>query len=83
MGLAAVFFHEDGVYHAQRCEGPDAESLAAGWRDLAVAASVPLLICQASVQRRLESGAFDEAFEQAGLARMLDLAIEADRVVRL
>jgi len=91
--ITAVFFREDGIYNALDAAATDAGTpdLNQGWRDLAAQGGVRLLLCSASCQRRLPAG-FDlpdsqqpdfrkVGFQQSGLADMLELLQQADRVV--
>jgi len=87
--VPAVFFHEDGVYHAQA--GSSTESgvpdLAAEWYGISQRSPVRLLLCPASSSRRLSEdirgGLHAIGFEEAGLVQLLEIADQADRVVTL
>ena len=54
--LSAVFFREDGVYHALPGRAADSGTpcLAGAWLTLAQEHAVPLLLCSSDAQRRLE-----------------------------
>lgn len=80
--VAAVFFRGDGVYAALRGAASDAgaANLHDAWVDLGEKHSTRLLLCQSSLQRRLEDRA-EAPFQVAGLAEMVDLSLECDRVV--
>jgi sulfur relay (sulfurtransferase) complex TusBCD TusD component (DsrE family) len=80
--IAAVYFREEGVYHAVpgRITDSDTPALREAWLTLATQHELPLLLCSSAAQRRLEdcpSGGFREA----GLAVVLDLMRSCDRVV--
>jgi tRNA 2-thiouridine synthesizing protein D len=84
--VPAVFFHDDGVYNALPGTLSD-DGLAspqAGWRSLAAEFGLDLLLCPAAAGRRLpESASGDLApFREEGLARLVELLYESDRVVR-
>jgi tRNA 2-thiouridine synthesizing protein D len=83
MDVLAVFFREDGVYNAMPGTVTDmgAPELAEAWKDLAARQASRLLLCSASSLRRLPAGGHDPAFEITGLADMLELTQQADRVV--
>jgi tRNA 2-thiouridine synthesizing protein D len=83
LDVLAVFFREDGVYNSLPNTSADAGSpeLAEAWKDLAARHASRLLLCSASSLRRLPSGSPDPAFEITGLAEMLELTQQADRVV--
>jgi len=91
--ITAVFFREDGVYNALDTAATDAGTpdLNHAWRDLAAQSGVRLLLCSSSCQRRLPV-VFDRSdsqqtdfrkagFQQSGLAEMLALLQQTDRVV--
>jgi sulfur relay protein TusD/DsrE len=82
MSLSAVFFREDGVYHALSGRATDAGTpeLSNAWCALAQQSSAELLLCSASSQRRLAE-APGSGFREAGLAEMLELMTVSDRVV--
>lgn len=80
--IAAVYFREEGVYHAVPGRSTDSgtPALRDAWLALATLHGLPLLLCSSAAQRRLEdcpSGGFREA----GLAEVLDLMRSCDRVV--
>jgi sulfur relay protein TusD/DsrE len=81
--IIAVFFREDGVYNALADTIADAGTpeLAAAWQETAANSGIRLLLCSASSQRRLPAGSHAPGFEQTGLAEMLELIQQADRVV--
>jgi len=76
--LAAVYFREEGVYHALQGEAdagtPD---LRQAWLDLAREHRVPLLLCSSAVARRFE-GTDTKGFRTAGLAEVLELMVSCD-----
>jgi sulfur relay (sulfurtransferase) complex TusBCD TusD component (DsrE family) len=80
--LAAVYFRGEGVYHAMRGRAADAGTpdLTEAWLEWSGRHDVPLLLCSADSQRRLdyvESGGFREA----GLSEVFELMAGCDRVV--
>jgi sulfur relay (sulfurtransferase) complex TusBCD TusD component (DsrE family) len=80
--IAAVYFREEGVYHAVpgRITDSGTPALRDAWLALAALHGLPLLLCSSAAQRRLDdcpSGGFREA----GLAEVLDLMRSCDRVV--
>lgn len=80
--LAAIYFREDGVYHALPAAAGDAGTpdLCKAWQELSRECSVPLLLCSSATQRRLE-GRPAGLFREAGLAEALELLAGCDRVV--
>jgi tRNA 2-thiouridine synthesizing protein D len=80
--LAAVYFREEGVYHAAAGRSADAGTpcLTSAWRSLSLEWSVPLVLCLSAAQRRLEADAA-EGFREAGLGEMVELMASCDRVV--
>jgi sulfur relay protein TusD/DsrE len=83
MKMTAVFFREDGVYHSLDGTTADAGTpeLTSSWREFAARNSVRLLLCSASAQRRLPAGPPAPGFLTTGLAEMLELMQQSDRVV--
>lgn len=81
--IVAVFFREDGVYTALAGTVADAGTpeLSAAWRELAALSGARLLLCSASSQRRLPAGSETPGFQQTGLADMLELMQQSDRVI--
>lgn len=81
--ISAVFFREDGVYHALANTNADAGTaeLTSGWREFAARSGARLLLCSASSQRRLPATTAAPEFPQTGLAEMLELMQQADRLV--
>ena len=80
--LQAVFFREEGVYNAisgTLADGGLPEA-AQAWSDVAEQAGTALLLCQSSVQRRLETTP-GEPFRETGLVAFLDQLESCDRVV--
>ncbi len=83
-----IFFHEDGVYHAQAGSTNEAgvADLTSAWHHLAVSQDFPLLVCQASARRRFPGDsqvlADLNGFSEAGLAQFLEHCAAADRVVK-
>lgn len=80
--LEAVFFREEGVYHALagRAEDAGATRLSAAWKALAARAGFPLLLCSSAAQRRLDQSP-GEGFREAGLGEVLAAMTDCDRVV--
>ena len=79
--LAAVYFREEGVYHAL-AGAADAGTplLRDAWLALSRDCAVPLLLCSSAVARRLETAPCD-GFRTAGLAEVLELMAGCDRQV--
>jgi sulfur relay protein TusD/DsrE len=82
VGVAAVYFRDEGVYHALPTEAADAGApdLHGEWLALSRRAGFPLLLCTSAVQRRL-SGKVQDGFRTAGLAEALQLMATSDRLV--
>lgn len=82
IGVTAVYFRGEGVYHSISGEGADAGApdLRAGWLALSRGCGFPLLLCSSAVQRRLPEGP-EEGFRTAGLAEVLQMLATSDRVV--
>ncbi len=81
--IAAVFFREDGVYNALAGTLADAGTpeLSAAWLEVAARSGARLLLCSASSQRRLPANIDTAGFEQTGLADMLELVHQSERVI--
>lgn len=81
--VSAVFFREDGVYHAIPSTVADAGTpeLAGSWQEFAEHSGARLLLCSASSQRRLPEGKGGSVFQPTGLAEMLELMQQSDRLV--
>ena len=82
MTVTAVFFREDGVFQAIGGTVSDAGTppLAEAWPEFADSCGARLLVCRSSGLRNLRaipSGAYQEA----GLAEMMELMAASDRVV--
>ena len=82
MRLAAVFFREEGVYHALagRVTDSGTPDLNDSWLELARTGGFPLLLCSSAAQRRLEV-APGNGFREAGLAEIVEMMGSVDRVV--
>ena len=80
--IAAVFFRGDGVYNAVRGEITDAGTpdLAGAWQQLAADRGMRMLLCSSSRSRRLTTHA-GPGFTDSGLAELIELARNCDRVV--
>ena len=80
--ISAVFFREDGVYHALPGRAVDngTPGLADAWQMLAGQGGFPLLLCSSAAQRRFRQ-APEGTFREAGLAEMMELMAGSDRVV--
>jgi len=80
--IAAVFFREDGVYHALSGRAVDSGNpdLTEAWQSLARQNGIPMLLCSSAAQRRLELTPAD-SFREAGLAEVMELMASVDRVV--
>lgn len=84
--LTAVFFRNDGVYHALPGAATDAGAadLHREWRELAATGATELLCCSAAVARRFGTDALpadSQCFRMAGLVEVLDRMQGCDRVV--
>lgn len=79
---AAIYFREDGVYHALQGRISDSGTvdMAQSWLELSRQQDVPLLLCSSASQRRLQSAPV-AGFREAGLAEVLELMDACDRVV--
>lgn len=80
--VPAVYFRDDGVYHALRGRMADSghEHPADAWA-VAAGSDTELLLCSSAVARRFDGSLDTGPFREAGLARMWALALECDRVV--
>jgi sulfur relay protein TusD/DsrE len=80
--ISAVFFREDGVYHALPGRAVDhgTPGLVEAWQMLAGQGGFPLLLCSSASQRRFQQ-APEGSFREAGLAEMMELMTHSDRVV--
>ncbi len=80
--IAAVFFREDGVYHAVPGRAGDSGTpcLTESWQSLALQKGIPMLLCSSAAQRRLEKAPAG-AFREAGLAEVMELMARCDRLV--
>ncbi len=78
----AIYFREEGVYHALRGRAGDAGTpvLHDAWEALSRSEDIPLMVCSSAARRRLDEPPRG-CFEEAGLARMMGLLQESDRVV--
>lgn len=81
LGVAAIYFRNDGVYQALAGRANDSGTpcLYEAWLGLSREHGVPLLLCSSAAQRRLQACA--EGFREAGLAEILELMRTCDRVV--
>lgn len=82
MHVSAVFFREDGVFHALSARSTDAGTPATieAWTEFRKNTGARLLVCSSSSQRRLEVAPADP-FREAGLAELMELMAASDRVV--
>lgn len=82
ISLSAVFFREDGVYHALTGRAADAGTpeISEAWREIGQRCPAGLLLCSSSSLRRLED-APGAGFREAGLVEMMELMAASDRVV--
>lgn len=80
--INAIFFREDGVYHAQpgRVVDSGTPSLFDEWQSLANPEGIPLLICSSAAQRRMQE-APDGSYREAGLAELMEILACSDRVL--
>ena len=81
--IAAVFFREEGVYHALAGTSAEAGSpdLQQEWREISTQHGTRLMVCSASGQRRLPPGSAVPPFVETGLADMLEEMQSAARLV--
>jgi len=81
--IPAIFFREDGVYNSLPGTVADAGTpeLASGWKDFSDTHGARLLLCSSSSQRRIPPGSAGSAFFETGLAEMLELMQQSERVV--
>lgn len=83
--VPAVYFRDDGVYHALRGRHVDGGQAPALDEWLAIAGSdTELLICSAAAGRRIDITDLESttpALRAAGLSRMWDLVAGCDQVV--
>jgi sulfur relay (sulfurtransferase) complex TusBCD TusD component (DsrE family) len=82
IGVAAVYFRGEGVYHSISGGAADAGApdLSAEWLALSRSCGFPLLLCSSDTQRRLP-GDPGKGFRIAGLPEVLHIAADSDRVV--
>ena len=80
--LAAVYFREEGAYHAVAGGAVDAavNDLNREWQTLSLQYDFPLLLCASAAERRRAGDASDR-FTPAGLPQVLELMAQCDRVV--
>ena len=80
--IAAVFFRGDGVYNAVQGEMTEAGTpdLAEAWQQLAADRAIRLLLCSSSRLRRLATHP-GMGFTDSGLAELIELTQDCDRVV--
>jgi tRNA 2-thiouridine synthesizing protein D len=80
--IGAVYFRDEGVYQAMGGRATDSGTpvLRDAWADLSRERGIPLLLCSAASQRRLERPPGGR-FREAGLAEILELMRSCDRVV--
>jgi tRNA 2-thiouridine synthesizing protein D len=83
--ISAVFFREEGVYNAIAHTASDGatENLAEAWENFSERHGSRLLLCSSSRQRRLPETFAAGRFKDSGLAEMLELMQESDRVISL
>ena len=83
--VSAVFFREEGVYNAIAGTASDGatENLADAWGSFSDQHGIRLLLCSSSRQRRLPETFAADHFKDSGLAEMLELMQESDRVITL
>jgi len=82
MTVTAVFFREDGIFHAVGSRATDAgtPALSEAWPEFALTNGAELLVCRSSGQRNLAQS-LSGPFREAGLAEMMALMAASDRVV--
>ena len=82
MSFSAIFFREDGVFHAIGGGATEAgtPALSEAWPEFARSCKTELLMCRSSCQRNLPENPSDD-FREAGLAELMELMKSSDRVV--
>ncbi len=94
--LKAIFFYQEGVYHANSLTNIPSDELdtSTGFKQLNADHGTPLLLCVTAADKRgivnehheqeqaLPHGNVDPAFTVAGLAEMVTIAAETDRLVQ-
>lgn len=80
--IAAVYFREEGVYHAQpgRVTDNGTPDLHSEWQSLAQQHGFPLLVCSSAAQRRMDN-AGSSLYREAGLAEVMEILASSDRLV--
>jgi sulfur relay protein TusD/DsrE len=83
MTVSAIFFREDGVYNSLPGTVADAGTpeLASSWKDFSETHGARLLLCSSSSQRRIPAGSAGPAFLETGLAEMLELMQDSERMI--
>ena len=82
--IQRVFFYHDGVNNANRLTEPpqDDRNIVARWSKLAADHGVDLVVCVAAALRRgIKEEILAPGFRISGLGQLVEVAIEADRVV--
>jgi len=82
MTVTAVFFREEGVFHAVGSRATDAgtPALSEEWSEFARTSGAELLVCRSSGQRNLAQSP-SGSFREAGLAEMMERMAANHRVV--
>jgi len=80
--VSAVYFREEGVYHAQPGRATDhgTPDLFTQWQLLAEQKGFPLLVCSSAAQRRMGQPCTG-LYREAGLAEVMELLASSDRLV--
>lgn len=84
--LKAVFFYQDGVYHANTLPQVPSDELEthSGFKQFTTTHNIPLLLCVTAGEKRgvIEQHNIDDAFTLAGLAEMAAMVAQSDRLVQ-
>ncbi len=79
-----VFFYNDGVYNANKLSlaQTDDRNLVALWSKLGTEHGIDLVVCiSAALRRGIKDEVLAEGFRIAGLGQLVEVGIEADRLV--
>ncbi len=82
--ILRVFFYHDGVNNSTRLTEPpqDDRNIVSRWSKLATEHGVDLVVCVAAALRRgIKDEILAPGFRISGLGQLVEVAIEADRVV--
>lgn len=79
-----VFFYHDGVYNSSRLTEPpqDDRHIVNRWQKLAKEHNIDLVVCVAAALRRgIKDENLAEGFRISGLGQLVEVGIQADRLV--